>query len=321
MVLDLAEGLNIVAGTALGSSAKSIHDRIQDEKFRRQFAKEALGEIEALSGVSNKDLRALLKNSAFLNSVAGTSTAAGEIEAAEVLAQRVFSELDPQTVAHCIEELADVFITLALSDAKPVDRIIYGSTVKNRELIKQVRDDLVRNADSVPGDGGAIASDDTTIQVVPVNGQGINIFHRLSETPQNLHDEYFVKLQLLIWTRYAISVSNVELEYDGPPSWKLSGPLIKFDDDAYAKTDPSYRMVKPRRIEEDHAATIFVSQRFGCERTAADSSDYRIVTVRLEVSGGGVGGHRTLVFTGKLEAGGVLSDVTSTLEGFRSDSG
>lgn len=149
--------------------------------------------------------------------------------------------------------------------------------------------------------------------VNPVQAQGKNIYIRLEDKVANPTTEtFFIKLQFDLWSKYKVTVINVDLQYAVPamPVEKK----IAFDgkaDDKYEPLDGSLRFVNRKEIAENSLVNVFASQQFMANYST--TKDYDIVNVDIEFLGEKWHGIRVLKITGQLSTQGKLINVKADI--------
>lgn len=150
-------------------------------------------------------------------------------------------------------------------------------------------------------------------KVYPIQSSGENIFYIDRRGEPRGFDEFFVKVHLNLWTKYDLEIVNIDLSYDAEG---IPGPQkISFDQVAnvYEEIDQSYRMTRHRQIRGGSISGIFISRTFKCNYGQADYADYGVVTLHFEFASPTWDGIKILIIKGKLEPGGKLKLIETSL--------
>lgn len=140
-------------------------------------------------------------------------------------------------------------------------------------------------------------------QISPVQAQGKNIYKRADDAPGSPTENFFVKVEFNLWSKFKIELINVDLHYDAPAM--PGDKKIAFDgksDGEYEPLDGSGRLTRRRQIPTASMINVFASQQFVAKYGTA--ADYGVVNVAIEFAGDNWNGSRVLSISGHLAPGG-----------------
>lgn len=162
-------------------------------------------------------------------------------------------------------------------------------------MIEIISGYLIKLLDFMPGIRNWVVNRFGRLEVTPINGQGINIFHkRLSE------NAFFVKLHFHARANTEMEILNVDFTY-GPGFTPLARYV--WDDDQELHVDSYFRLVNtialsPGKMHHLALQTDFVA--------GASMKDYDEVVVEFEINSPAVSGVIIKKARFKLAPGGVL---------------
>lgn len=133
------------------------------------------------------------------------------------------------------------------------------------------------------------------LEITPINGQGINIFHRREE-----ENTFFVKLHFHVRANTKMEIMNVDFSYG-----RGFTPVSRFiwDNNKELGTDPYFRLREKIALEAGEMHHIALQTDF----VPSDSmKDYDRVTLQLEISSPGVRGIMEKTAMYNLVVGGAL---------------
>ncbi|MBK9306014.1 MAG: hypothetical protein IPM58_02740 [Nitrospira sp.] len=139
--------------------------------------------------------------------------------------------------------------------------------------------------------------------ITPVEAQGKNIYKRADDVSGLETENFFVKVEFNLWSKFKIELINIDLQYDVPAMF--GDKRIALDgkaDGKYEQLDGSNRLISRRQIPAASTVNIFASQQFVSRY--GRSADYRVVTVAIEFAGENWNGSRVLKASGPLATGG-----------------
>ncbi|HEU5281054.1 MAG TPA: hypothetical protein VFU82_03630 [Gammaproteobacteria bacterium] len=142
------------------------------------------------------------------------------------------------------------------------------------------------------------------IKVYPVNEMGENKF-RLDKSDDPTKTERFsVEICCNLWVKYKLEIINIDLAYIENAS--LSSKNVKINNKPVS-TDKSFRMCNFVIVQDCESVNIRLFQRFVCKYDEA--RDYGVVTIKLEAASSLWVGIKLILITGRLSAGGELSNI------------
>jgi hypothetical protein len=133
------------------------------------------------------------------------------------------------------------------------------------------------------------------LEMTPINGQGINIFHK-----RESENTFFVKLQFHARANTKMEIMNVDFDYG-----QGFTPVARhvWDNAKECETDSNFRLREKIALEAEEMHRLALQSDF----VPNDSTrDYDKVTVKFEISSPGVSGIVKKAATFNLVAGGAL---------------
>lgn len=139
-------------------------------------------------------------------------------------------------------------------------------------------------------------------RIYPIQKQGENVYYVTDEG--KYRDEFFVKVHFKLWSKFEVSVININMSYY-VKSYAQGGQKISINEDGntYEKIDQSYRMVHPKVLKSG-VNDIFVSRDFRGEPGRGGFDDFKSVHIGIEISSERWKGIKYLIIEGKLGPSG-----------------